>query len=115
MTSQIERLQAENAEEWGRRERLETDKLSADRQNKKLKTHNDELKARVERLTAHNSHQNSTEIAKLQTETEKIKLELSEMKHLNSKLKKSLSDKNEELHHWQRKGDNSDKEVRSLR
>ena len=46
---------------------------------------------------------------------EKIKLELSEMKHLNGKLKKSLSDKNEELHHWQRKGDNSDKEIRSLR
>ena len=89
--------------------------MSVDRQNKKLKTHNDELKARVERLTTHNSHQNSTEVAKLQAEAEKTKLEMSEMKHLNSKLKKSLSDKNEELHHWQRKGDNSDKEVRSLR
>ena len=86
-----------------------------ERQSKKFKIHNEELKARVERLTAHNAQQTSTEIAKLQADVEKTKLELSEMKHLNGKLKKSLSDKNEELHHWQRKGDNSDKEVRSLR
>merc|ERR1712109_10223 len=70
LREEIERLQAENAEEWGRRERLETDKLSVDRQNKKLKTHNEELKNRVERLTTHNSHQTSTEIAKLQGEAE---------------------------------------------
>lgn len=35
---QLERLQAENASEWGKRERLETDKLALERDNKKLRT-----------------------------------------------------------------------------
>lgn len=33
----MERLQAENAAEWGRRERLETEKLGLERENKKLR------------------------------------------------------------------------------
>lgn len=33
----MERLQAENASEWGRRERLETEKLGLERENKKLR------------------------------------------------------------------------------
>lgn len=34
---QLERLQAENAAEWGKRERIETDKLALERDNKKLR------------------------------------------------------------------------------
>lgn len=34
---QLERLQAENAAEWGKRERLETDKLALERDNKKMR------------------------------------------------------------------------------
>lgn len=34
---QLERLQAENAAEWGKRERLETEKLALERDNKKLR------------------------------------------------------------------------------
>lgn len=33
----MERLQAENAAEWGKRERIETDKLALERDNKKLR------------------------------------------------------------------------------
>lgn len=69
----------------------------------------------MERLSAHNSQQVSSELSKLQGDLEKCKNEAADMKHLNSKLKKSLSDKNEELQHLQRRGENSDKEVRSLR
>lgn len=36
-TLQLERLQAENAAEWGKRERIETDKLALERDNKKLR------------------------------------------------------------------------------
>ena len=46
---------------------------------------------------------------------EKCKADFSDVKHTNSKLKKNLSEKNEELLHWQRKGETSDKEVRALR
>lgn len=33
----MERLQAENASEWGKRERLESEKLALERDNKKLR------------------------------------------------------------------------------
>lgn len=33
----MERLQAENAAEWGKRERIETEKLALERDNKKLR------------------------------------------------------------------------------
>ena len=57
----------------------------------------------------------SHEVTKLQGEVEKLKTDLADGRHINAKLKKNLSDKTEELHHWQRKGEHSDKEVRSLR
>lgn len=33
----IERLQAENSQEWSKREKLESDKLAFERENKKLR------------------------------------------------------------------------------
>ena len=53
--SQMERLQAENAAEWGRRERLETEKLNLERENKKLRAQIEDLEevlARKRRQTA---------------------------------------------------------------
>ena len=41
--TQLERLQAENAMEWGKRERLETEKLALERDNKKLRADIDDL------------------------------------------------------------------------
>ena len=61
MREEIERLQAENAEEWGRRERIETEKQSVERQNKKIKNQNEDLKARVDRLTSHNRYVRTSE------------------------------------------------------
>lgn len=52
---QMERLQAENAAEWGRRERLETEKLGLERENKKLRAQLGDLEealARRRRQTA---------------------------------------------------------------
>lgn len=37
LRSELERLQAENAAEWAKRERLETDKLALERDNKKMR------------------------------------------------------------------------------
>lgn len=42
-------MQAENAAEWGKRERLETEKLSMERENKKLRTELRDLQERLER------------------------------------------------------------------
>lgn len=55
VTLQMERLQAENAAEWGRRERLETEKLGLERENKKLRAQVGDLEealARRRRQTA---------------------------------------------------------------
>lgn len=45
---QLERLQAENASEWGRRERLETEKLILERDNKKLRVELRDLQERLD-------------------------------------------------------------------
>ena len=112
---QIERLQAENAEEWGRRERLESEKHSLERQCKKYKILNEDIKSRFDKLSAHNALNVSNEISKLQNEVETYQNEVSELKHVNNKIKKVLSGNNEELAHWKRKSDHSEKEVRNLR
>lgn len=46
---QLERLQTENAAEWGKRERLETEKLGLERENKKLRAELRDLQERLER------------------------------------------------------------------
>ncbi|XP_025829143.1 coiled-coil domain-containing protein 102A-like isoform X2 [Agrilus planipennis] len=43
------RSEAENASEWGKRERLETDKLSLERENKKLRAELREIQERLEK------------------------------------------------------------------
>lgn len=45
----MERLQAENAAEWGKRERLETEKLALERDNKKLRAELRDMQERLER------------------------------------------------------------------
>lgn len=45
----MERLQAENAAEWGKRERLETEKLALERENKKLRSELRDMQERIER------------------------------------------------------------------
>ena len=38
LRGELERLQTENAAEWGRRERVETERQALERENKKLRT-----------------------------------------------------------------------------
>ena len=115
LRDEIERLQAENAGEWGRRERLESEKYNLERQCKKLKHLNEELRGRLDKFSAHNSLQTSSELSKLRNDLEKQQNEGMELKHTNGKLKKVLSENNEELKHWQRKSNVSNEEVRGLR
>jgi len=44
----LEKLQAENAAEWDKRERLETQKLSLERENKQLRLMIDDLQEKIE-------------------------------------------------------------------
>ena len=94
---------------------METEKSSLHRIIKKLKGQVEELKERLEKVSNHNTMQTSTEMAKLHNDLDKQKIEIADLKHANTKLKKNIHDKSEELTHWQRKCDNNDKEVRALR
>lgn len=49
LRTELERLQAENAAEWGKRERLETEKLALERDNKKLRAELRDMQERIER------------------------------------------------------------------
>lgn len=42
-------MQAENAAEWGKRERLETEKLALERDNKKLRAELRDMQERIEK------------------------------------------------------------------
>jgi coiled-coil domain-containing protein 102 len=64
---QLERLQAENAAEWGKRERLETEKLTMERENKKLRAELRDMQERLERKGRPLSN-SDTEVRQLQQE-----------------------------------------------
>ncbi|KAG8231711.1 hypothetical protein J437_LFUL018955, partial [Ladona fulva] len=50
LRAELERLQVENASEWGRRERLESDKQALERENRRLRTELRDLLERIERM-----------------------------------------------------------------
>ena len=53
----MERLQSENAEEWGRRERLETERQNLERENRKLRGQTEELRERNRKISTHAAEQ----------------------------------------------------------
>ncbi|KAL1130531.1 hypothetical protein AAG570_011777 [Ranatra chinensis] len=114
LRAQLERLQAENASEWGKRERLETEKLALERENKKLRAELRDAQERLERrgrpvTTA------DTELRHLQQEVADKSKELSDIKHAHNKLKKVVSDKTTELAHMTRRAEQYEAEVKRLR
>lgn len=114
ITFQLERLQAENASEWGKRERLETEKLSLERDNKKLRAEVRDLQERIERK-GHPQPSADTELRTLQQELSEKTKELTELKHSHGKLKKVLQDKMTELAHAVRRAEQYETEVKRLR
>lgn len=65
---QMERLQAENAAEWGRRERLETEKLALERDNKKLRAQMEDLEEQLARKRRQAACALDTDLKSIQSE-----------------------------------------------
>lgn len=84
---QLERLQAENASEWGKRERLETEKLALERENKKLRSDLRDLQERLERR-GQPQQSTDTDIRALQHELSEKNKEILDLKHSHCKVKK---------------------------
>ncbi|XP_015127230.1 coiled-coil domain-containing protein 102A [Diachasma alloeum] len=108
LRAELERLQAENASEWGKRERLESEKLSLERENKQLRS---ELRESQERLEPRRSRVSST----IDADVRQLQQDLMDLKHVNSKLKKGLAEKTTELTHALRRSEQYETEVKRVR
>lgn len=105
---ELERLQDENAAEWGKRERLETDKITLERENKQLKN---ELRELQEKIDSKRSRPNST----MDNDCRQLQQDILDLKHANSKLKKLLTEKTTELTHALRRSEQYESEVKRIR
>lgn len=64
----MERLQVENAAEWGRRERLETEKLALERDNKKLRAQAEDLEEQLAKKRRQAASALDTDLKAIQSE-----------------------------------------------
>ncbi|XP_033898239.2 coiled-coil domain-containing protein 102A-like [Acipenser ruthenus] len=115
LRGEMERLQAENAVEWGRRERLETEKLTLERDNKKLRTQIEDLEEQLARKRRQAASALDTDLKSIQSELFERSKELSDMRHVHSKLKKQYQEKMAELAHANRRVEQHEGEVKKLR
>ncbi|XP_028392796.1 coiled-coil domain-containing protein 102A-like isoform X2 [Dendronephthya gigantea] len=112
---EIERLQKDNASEWNKREKLETQKLNAERENKKLRHQitdlSNEMKTKVDEIT----QATDFKLKQVQTELEDKKKELADLKLAHMKLKKVYQDKKEDILHNKTRVDQHEDEIKKLR
>ncbi|XP_060074983.1 coiled-coil domain-containing protein 102A-like [Ylistrum balloti] len=112
---ELERLQRENADEWGKRERLETEKYGLERENKKIRIQIEDLEEQLQRKTQQTSVVVDSDMRTLQNDLSEKNKELSDLRHIHSKLKKTLQEKLTELDHTKRRGEQYEVEVKKLR
>ena len=86
-----------------------------DRENRKLRHQLDEVRERNRKLTSHAHDLTQSEVSRLQGQAEASTKGLLETRHALGRLRKSYTETVDELSHWQRKCDASDKEVKKLR
>ncbi|XP_067887082.1 coiled-coil domain-containing protein 102A-like isoform X1 [Heterodontus francisci] len=115
LRTELERLQAENTAEWGKRERLETEKLGLERDNKKLKAQIEELERLLAKRSQHNTNIIDSDFKAMQCELFEKNKELSDLRHTHNKLKKQYQDKMAELTHSNRRVEQHELEVKKLR
>ncbi|XP_055602136.1 coiled-coil domain-containing protein 102A isoform X2 [Uranotaenia lowii] len=115
LRTELEHMQAENAAEWGKRERLETEKLNLERENKKLRAECQDLQERLERKGRPPASNSDIEFHAVQQELLDRNKEITELRHSHSKIKKLLSDANTELGHAVRRAEQYESEVKRLR
>ncbi|XP_068116078.1 coiled-coil domain-containing protein 102A isoform X2 [Hyperolius riggenbachi] len=115
LRAEMEGLQAENAEEWGRRERLETEKLNLERENKKLRLQIQDLEEILTRKRRQTASALDTDLKSIQAELFERNKELSDLRHNHAKLKKQHHEKSAELAHANRRVEQLETEVKKLR
>ncbi|XP_018594268.1 coiled-coil domain-containing protein 102A-like isoform X1 [Scleropages formosus] len=115
LRAEMERLQAENAAEWGRRERLETEKLALERDNKKLRAQVEDLEEQLARRRRQAATALDCDLKSIQSELFERNKELADMRHVHCKMKKQYQEKTAELAHANRRVEQHEAEVKKLR
>ncbi|XP_029284427.1 coiled-coil domain-containing protein 102A [Cottoperca gobio] len=115
LRAEMERLQVENAAEWGRRERLETDKLALERDNKKLRAQAEDLEEQLAKKRRQAASALDTDLKAIQSELFERNKELADFRHVHAKLKKQFQEKTVELAHANRRVESHEAEVKKLR
>ncbi|XP_048461594.1 coiled-coil domain-containing protein 102A isoform X2 [Rhincodon typus] len=115
LRAEMERLQAENTAEWGKRERLETEKLNLERENKKQRAQIEDLVEVLAKKRKQAASALDTDLKTIQTELFEKNKELSDLRHIHAKLKKQYQEKMAELVHANRRVEQHEAEVKKLR
>ncbi|XP_043937434.1 coiled-coil domain-containing protein 102A [Protopterus annectens] len=115
LRAEMERLQAENAAEWGKRERLETEKLNLERENKKLRAQIEDLEEMLAKKRKQAFNALDTDLKTVQADLFERNKELADLKHAHTKLKKQYQEKMAELSHANRRVEQHETEVKKLR
>uniref|UniRef100_A0A668V7D3 Coiled-coil domain-containing protein 102A n=1 Tax=Oreochromis aureus TaxID=47969 RepID=A0A668V7D3_OREAU len=115
LRAEMERLQVENAAEWGRRERLETEKLALERDNKKLRAQVEDLEEQLAKQRRQAASALDSDLKAIQTELFERNKELADLRHIHAKLKKQFQEKTAELAHANRRVESHEAEVKKLR
>ncbi|XP_051161913.1 coiled-coil domain-containing protein 102A [Leptopilina boulardi] len=115
LRTELERLQVENAAEWGKRERLETEKICLERENKQLRGEMRDLQEKVDSRRTRPVSTSDADGRILQQELLDRNKELVELKHAYSKMKKMFGDKTMELSHAIRRSEQYEAEVKRVR
>lgn len=108
-------MQTENAVEWEKRERLETEKLALERDNKKVRGEMRELQDLLDRRGRPVGNDRDAELRLLQQELVEKNKEISDIKHSHNKMKKLLAEANTEVGHAVRRAEQYETEVKRLR
>lgn len=115
LRKELEILQSENASEWAKRERLETDKLALERESKKLRTKIEDLEEQLEQKNQQAATLIDSDMRTMQFDLSEKNKELSELRHAHAKLKKIHLEKHTELDHTRRRAEQYELEVKKLR
>ncbi|XP_014347204.2 coiled-coil domain-containing protein 102A [Latimeria chalumnae] len=115
LRTELERLQAENTAEWGKRERLETEKQNLERDNKKLKVQVEELEDVLAKKSKLPASLVDSDFKAIQNELLAKKKELAELQHAHHKLRKQYQDKAAEQSYANKRVEQHEAEVKKLR
>jgi len=115
LREEIEQLQNENTLEWGKRERLESEKLQLERENKRLKSTNEEMKVAMGRKSKMAGEDRSNELKQAQAQLNEFSKELMDLRRQSNRDRKQLQERSEEVQHHRRRSDQHEQEVRGLR